>query len=386
MPVALDMTRAGPEAWSAALAGADVVVNCAGALQDGARDRLDKIHVDAVRALLAATLGSGCRIVQISAAGVSANASTAFFRTKAAGDALIRASAGDWVILRPTLVLAPDAYGGSALLRAAAAMPWTAVHVLPGAPVQTVHVDDVAAAVLACVDGRIASGTVADLTAPEVHTLSELTAGLRRWLGYPPWRRALRLPDAGLSAVSKIADTLGWLGWRSPLRSTAITVLRDGVRGDPEPWAAAGGPPCKPLDDTLAALPATVQERWFARLYLALPLAIATLSAFWIVSGGVGLARADTARVLLTDAGLAEVPAALVVTGGSLADIALGLAILIRPAARLAALGMAALSTAYLAGAAIVTPHLWWDPLGPMVKVVPGIVLALIVAGLIERR
>ncbi|MEM0949609.1 MAG: NAD(P)H-binding protein [Pseudomonadota bacterium] len=280
-PVALDMRSATLEDWRAALAGVDAVVNCAGVLQDGAQDNLEAVHVSAVRQLLDAIPKPHCRMVQISAAGVSDEASTAFFRTKAEGDALIRDRASDWVILRPTLVLGPDAYGGTALLRASAATPWIGVHVLPYAPVQTVYVGDVAAAVLACVNDEIPSGTIADLTASEGHSLSDLTTRFRQWLGLTPWRRTFRLPDSGISVISRIADGLGWLGCRSPLRSTAVSVLRDGVRGDQDVWASVGGAPCRSLDETLATLSATAQERLFARMFLLLPVAIATLSVFW---------------------------------------------------------------------------------------------------------
>ncbi|MEM0949608.1 MAG: DoxX-like family protein [Pseudomonadota bacterium] len=78
--------------------------------------------------------------------------------------------------------------------------------------------------------------------------------------------------------------------------------------------------------------------------------------------------------------------ASLIVHGGAAVDIVLGLAIPVRPAARLAELGMASLSVAYLLGATVAMPWLWADPLGPLVKVIPGIVPALLVAGVIERR
>lgn len=115
-----DLATLDDAGWRALVAGADVVVNASGALQDGARDDLSAIHDRAVRRLVAALEGSGTRLVQISAAGVAEDAPTAFFRTKARGDAAIMDSGLDWVILRPTLVIGRAAYGGTALVRAAA--------------------------------------------------------------------------------------------------------------------------------------------------------------------------------------------------------------------------------------------------------------------------
>ena len=81
--------------------------------------------------------------------------------------------------------------------------------------------------------------------------------------------------------MTAVADALGWLGWRSPARSTALAQLAAGVVGEPSPWIAATGIKPQSLDDILAAHPAGVQERWFARLYLLKPLAIGS----WRCSG-----------------------------------------------------------------------------------------------------
>lgn len=58
----------------------DVVVNAAGALQDGARDGLAAIHVTTVARLVEATKDSPLRIVQISAAFGQKRAATKYWR------------------------------------------------------------------------------------------------------------------------------------------------------------------------------------------------------------------------------------------------------------------------------------------------------------------
>ena len=40
----------------------------------------------------------------------------------------------------------------------------------------------------------------------------------------------------------------------------------------------------------------------------------------------------------------------------------------------------------YLFASAVVTPHLWADPLGPMLKVLPAIGLAVVLHALAEER
>ena len=133
-------------------------------------------------------------------------------------------------------------------------------------------------------------------------------------------------------------------------------------------------------------MPATVQERWFARLFLIKPLILATLSAFWIVTGIITLANPADAKQVLTSAGAGGAIASSVVYGGALVDIALGAAILIRRWTSAAALGMIAVTCAYLAGGTILAPHLWLDPLGPLVKAIPAMMLALTALAVTQDR
>lgn len=382
----LDLTQASSEELRATIAGADVVVNAAGALQDGPKDDVAGIHELMIERLVLALKGSQARIIQISAAGVSPQASTEFFRSKAKGDAVLMASGLDWIVLRPTLVLAREAYGGTALLRASAAFPVIGLLVLPQSPVQTVCIDDVTAAVVSSARGEIARGTVADLTEPGSHRFEDVVRFVRTWLGLPPWRMSLNVPNLIVRGSASVADALGRLGWRSPLRSTAVKVLSEGIHGDPLPWRNAGGVTCRPLSETLASMPATSQDRWFARLYLALPVIVGVLALFWLMSGLIGLLRFDDAVRVLSSRGVGGTAAAIFVAGGALIDLILGLGLLVRKFAPAAAIGMAGVSLLYLLGGTILTPDLWGDPLGPLLKVVPALALALVAAAILDER
>jgi len=381
-----DISKITVETWKEDLKGADVVVNASGALQSGVKDNLSGIHETAVERLVSALESTATLLVQISAAGVSDSATTEFFRTKMRGDRTIMHSNLAWIILRPTLVLSPHAYGGTALLRASAAFPLIGMSVFPNAPVQTVYVEDVAQAVIQAANGEIPTGTLADLTEEGTWSFQTVNKMVRAWLGFKPWMFTLSVPAPLLRLTGLCADTLGWLGWRPPLRSTALKVLADGVKGDPKIWENAGGLKCRSLVEALDAIPATIQERWFARLYLLLPVAIATLSVFWIISGLVGLAEDQQAKDLLTDRGLSKSFATLSVLAGSIVDIVLGIAVLVRSLARKACYGMVVVSIAYLAGGTFLTPDIWGDPLGPFIKVLPGIMLALFIATILEER
>lgn len=375
-----------PEDWTPLLAGFDAVVNCAGALQDTPRDDVAAVQRDAMLALWTACEDAGiARVVQVSAVGAAPNAGTAFMATKGEADAALASTTLDWVVLRPALVIAPTAYGATGLLRALAAMPGCVPLATPEAPVATVAVQDVAEAVRACLAGEVPGRTVYDLLEPQPRPLREVVAALRAWLGLAP-ARFVRVPDRLATLAFRIGDGLGRLGWRSPMRSTALSAVTAGITGDPGPWAQAGGTPPRPLERTLAAMPATVQERWFARIWLVRPAAIATLSLFWIVTGLVALLRADLAIAIPTTHGVPGPLAAVFVHAGAVADILLGAGVMVRRIHRAALWGMLALTAAYLVLATIVAPGLWLDPLGALVKAVPAAVLALFVLAVSAER
>lgn len=360
------------------LAGVDAVINAAGALQDGGGDDLEAVHHTGVAAILAACREAGVtRWIQISAAGVSPDASTPFFRTKAAGDEAVRMSGLAYAILRPGLVIGPDGYGGTVLMRAIAGAPFIQPVAHADSLIHPVSLSDVAREAADQALSEDLTAIEMDLVAPQPVTFAELVAGLRARQGLPP-ARIIALPAVFAAAAGILGDLAARLGWNGPLRSTAMTVMASGVTGDPAQRSALGYPPLKTAEEILLGLHSSAQERAIA---LSLPLRVLitlTLAAFWIVSGVMGFVSAEAARAVLTDVGMTSKLAAAFVAGGSLADIALGLGVLIARTHRLALWGMIALTLGYLGAATFVTPALWLDPLGPLVKSVPAMVLALI--------
>jgi uncharacterized protein YbjT (DUF2867 family) len=362
------------------------IVNCAGSLQDGWRDNVSAVQSSAMRALYEASQLQGCRrFVQISATRASAGAETAFMRSKGEADDALRTSGLDWTILRPGLVVAPQAYGGTALLRALASAPSICLIAFPDSQVQTVSVDDVAGAVVAVIEGRVPSRQTYDLVEDEPQPLRAVVAQTRAWIGLSP-APVLEIPRALSRVMARIGDGLGWLGWRAPLRSTAMIELAAGIRGDPAPWRAVTGTSLSPLKLTLARLPSTVQERWFARTFILKPVAICILSVFWIATGLVAISHLQTAARTLTDHGIPTNAALALVLAGSLTDIGLGCALLVRTWCVRAAQGMILLTLAYLVGGTLIAPGLWGDPLGPLLKAVPILALCLVPLAVADDR
>jgi hypothetical protein len=160
----------------------------------------------------------------------------------------------------------------------------------------------------------------------------------------------LALPDAFAKAVAAVADALGFFGWRSPARTTSLAQLTAGVIGDPRRWMAETGIAPKSLDQVLAARPASVQDRWFARLYLLKPLAILGLAIATIVPNAERLAA-----FLGFGPGYLGGRAMLLGAASSAVALLAGLSLAVRPAARCALLVLLVLTLSQLAG-------LWFRP------------------------
>ncbi|MBB4214233.1 uncharacterized protein YbjT (DUF2867 family) [Rhizobium sp. BK212] len=368
-----------PADWNDILKDQHAVINCAGALQDGLSDDLSATQAEAMLALYsAAKASSRPLIVQISARTAGAAGDLPFLATKRRADEALAASGLPYFILRPALVLGRNAHGGSALLRALAAFPLVLPLVHAESLVETLSVDDVAEAVSRAVSGDI-SGDV-DLAAAETLTLADLVRLHRQWLGLPP-ARVFALAPWLARPVTWLADLSGLLGWRSPLRSTAMTVMSEGVQSS----KAGSGLVATSAAATLSANPSGVQDLWFARLYLLKSLVISGLSVFWLLSGLIPLLALErTSAHFLPFMPHAAATALTLAT--CLVDIVLGAAVLVRPLAKRALLGMLGVSIAYLAGASLLEPALWLDPLGVLVKVLPSILLTLVALAILDER
>ncbi|MGQ0659612.1 SDR family oxidoreductase [Sphingosinicella sp.] len=384
--IALDMRHATcPEDWTPHLAGIDAVVNCAGVLQDGAGDFVSLVHRDAPAALWRACEAAGVkRVIQMSALGADTGGSTAFLRTKQDGDRLLEASQLDWVILRPSVVVGRPAYGGSALFRALAALPW-----LPRFPdagrLDVVQLDDVAETVVHVLEPGAPSRVKWELAGPDRLAVSQVIGSYRRWLGWPP-AREIGLPNWLLAIGWKAGDLLSWLGWRPPLRTTARRELARGSTGDNRAWIETTGIQPRSLAAALAAEPSDVQERWFARLYLLKPVLLAVFVAFWLLTGIVSLTAGwDRAVAMMAATGVGRF-AAPAVAGGALADLAIAALVAWRPTARLGLLSALALSLGYIIAGSALAPSLWADPLGPLMKILPILALNLACLAILDDR
>jgi uncharacterized protein YbjT (DUF2867 family) len=383
--LALDLARAAPAELIALLSGVEGVVNCAGTLQDAPGESTEGVHHRGVAALLEACADQHVRrFVHLSAVGVEREASS-FSATKHAGDRQIMGSDLQWVILRPSVVIGRSAYGGSALMRGLAALPVQPV-IRDTGPLQLVWLDDVVETILLFLRHDAPSREVVDLVGPRTWSFSDFARTLRLWMRWPE-PKMISLPGFLGRGIYKLGDAIGALGWRPPVRSTARQEIVHGATGDPGRWSQLTGVTPVDIEVALTREPASVQERWFARLYLLKPLVFGVFGLFWIgtalISFGPGW---DIGLSLMREGGVEEPVASLAVIAGAGADLLIGLAILYRPTSRYGLYAALLISICYAIIGSILVPRLWREPLGPMMKIWPIMVLNLVALAIREDR
>ena len=365
-----------PQDWREILDGVDAVVNCVGILDSSTGEDIRDVQVRATVALFQACEAAGVRrVIHFSAVGVNCEQPSNFSSTKFEADRALAATGLDWVILRPSVVLGRGVYGASALMRGIAGLPGV-VPVMPDtAPLQVVQLDDVTETVDFFLRTDAPARQTLELVGPERLTFTEVVLQLRVWLGLPK-PRFLPVPRWFAKAAYAAGDFAAALGWRPPVRMAAAREMRRGAVGDPAEWTHVTGIEPQPLSATLAASSASVQDVWFARLYFLKPLALVVLSAFWVATGVLALtAGYGYGDALMEEGGVGPLMSTLAIVGGGILDIAIGAGIAIRRTSRAALWTSVGIAVLYAIIGTVLVPRLWADPLGPMLKIWPVIVL-----------
>jgi uncharacterized protein YbjT (DUF2867 family) len=385
--IACDFRRDSRADWLLRLADVDVVINCVGVLQDGLGDNSRAAHVEGARALFEASRDAGVRrVIHISAAGADDDAGTAYADDKRAGEDVLKASVSDWIILRPSLVVARNVYGGTSLIRALAGLPFFTPVVGADKSFRPIGMDDLCAAVEECLSPESEACVSLDLGGPECLTMGDTLRAYRRWLGFGK-TRILDVPTWLARPAFWVGDVLGWLGVRTSMRSTSLKQLQHDAAGDPADWLARTAIQPRTLEAYLASSPAGVQDRWHARLGFARPIARLVLGLYWLLTGVLALTVAkDHAYQVLTEAGFDAGSRPPILWFGSLFDIALGGAMLLKWRVRTVAAIMIGGTFGYVGTLSLVLPGLWADALGPILKVFPMMVLALMIAATEDER
>ena len=154
------------------IAGNQAMVNCVGILQERGAQRFDRVHHTAPARLARLAREAGIdRFIHISAIGADPRSTSAYARSKAAGEQAVRDAFPTATILRPSVVFGPEDQLFNRL--AALAMMSPVLPLIGGGETrfQPVYVGDVADAVIRALDDPAAAGRTYELGGPKVYTL-----------------------------------------------------------------------------------------------------------------------------------------------------------------------------------------------------------------------
>jgi len=368
------------EDWLSRLHGIDCVINCAGILNGRPGQSIEAIHADAPMALFSACAAAGVRrVIQISAISAQADANTAYANTKMKADSFLGSTDLDWVILRPSLVYASGAYGGTALFRAFAALPFATPLVGKGEQqFQPIHIDDLANTVLKILDTPALRQITIDPVGPERLSLREILRDLRNWLGLVPIP-TIEIPLPLIRIAARVGDVFG-----GPINTTALRQLEFGNTGSYEKFVEATGVHPLRWRDALTANPAQPQDRLHARLYFLRPLLRLSIAATWLISGIVGLLQEEylEGRYSVFGTALSEID----IWAMCGVDLGIGFAVLTQWRTSLIAKVQLIIVAFYTAALTIAEPSLWTEPLGPLLKNIPFIIAILLLAAMESER
>ena len=195
----LNLTIGDEQILPAFLAGNDALVNCVGILRESGSQTFERVHHTGPARLARLAREAGIeRFVHISAIGADPRSSSAYARTKAAGEAAVRDAFPTVTILRPSVVFGAEDQFFNRFAAMATISP-----VLPligggHTRFQPVYVGDVAGAVLKCLDDPTTAGRTYELGGPKVYTFREL---IELMLGEIRRKRLLVDLPFGLAAI-----------------------------------------------------------------------------------------------------------------------------------------------------------------------------------------
>ncbi len=203
------------------LAGNEVLVNCVGILRENGRQTFELVHHTgpARLARLAREAGIG-RLIHISAIGADSRSSSAYARTKAAGERAVSDAFPTATILRPSVVFGPEDQFFNRF--AALAMISPALPLIGGGDTrfQPVYVGDVADAAVACLDDPATAGRSYELGGPKIYALRELIELLLSEI-----RRKRRFIDLPFGLAGNLARLMAVLP-NPPLTPDQVELLR----------------------------------------------------------------------------------------------------------------------------------------------------------------
>lgn len=235
--VSADVTKA--DSVARALAGSDAVVNLVGLLKGD----LKGAHVEGAGNVARAAAAAGVSaLVQVSAIGADADSPSLYGRTKAKGEAAVRAAFPGATIVRPSIIFGRDDQFTNRFANLIRTLPVAPV-IAPKTKLQPVFVGDVAKALAEAATNPLAhAGKTYEIGGPDALTMADFN----QWIADAIGRKKdfAPVPDAVASLLAKLT---GWLPG-APITSDQLAMLaKDNVADPALPGLAALGVEATPM-------------------------------------------------------------------------------------------------------------------------------------------
>jgi NADH dehydrogenase len=185
-----------------AVEGAWGVVNLVGVLYESGAQRFRALHVNAAGAIAAAAARAGAQaLLHVSALGADAASASLYSRTKAQGEAAVRAAFPNAVIFRPSIVFGPEDEFFNRFAALARLSPILPLFGGGHTRFQPIFAGDVGAAAARALLDPASAGKTYELGGPRVYTFRELMEEMLRVTD----RKRLLLPLPWIAAQATAA-------------------------------------------------------------------------------------------------------------------------------------------------------------------------------------
>jgi len=193
-----------PASVARALEGAEACINLVGVLYEAGPQKFASVHAEGAGRVAQAARDAGvARMIQVSAIGADAGSPSQYGRTKATGEAAVRAAFPTATVIRPSIVFGPEDDFFNRFAQMASISP--ALPLIGGGHTrfQPVYVGDLAEAIAQAAASDAHAGKTFELGGPAVYSFRELLefilleTGRKRFLANLPFPLAEMLGALG---------------------------------------------------------------------------------------------------------------------------------------------------------------------------------------------
>jgi len=225
-----------PDGLPPSVEGCSAIIHLVGIIREHRASGVtfDRLHTQATANMLGVAREAGVkRYVQMSAVGTRPGAVSNYHRTKWQAEEVVRASALDWTIIRPSLIFGPGDEFVSVLARMIRRLP--AVPVLGDGQyqLQPIAVEQVAEGFARALRLPLTVGQTYEVAGPEPHRFVELLDQIGVALGAARVRKI----HISLGLIKIMLHAFGWLPF-FPVTKDQIIMLEEGNVADPSRFYA----------------------------------------------------------------------------------------------------------------------------------------------------